>query len=246
MKKITLICCIAICFSFCINAIAQPAKPLFDSTYYGFNTGSYPNGQSPSALKSADIDNDGDSDIVVAQQNFSNGFVVLKNLKKGFYASPVKYNSTGASKDIVVADFNNDGFKDVALTNTGQSFDGNTVSVFINRGNGAFKKPENFVVGRGPVGIVAADFDNDGDIDIAVANYRANNGTVSVLINAGSNGFNTALTFPAGTTPFRIAAARINNDSLIDIVVANENQKVNVLYNGGNNDFSNKQVLFSF
>jgi hypothetical protein len=94
-------------------------SPIFDSSWYGFATGMYPNGQSPSAVKSADLDNDGDSDIVVSQENFSNGFVVLKNQGNFLFSAPVKYSSTRASKDIVVADFNNDGKKDIALTNSG-------------------------------------------------------------------------------------------------------------------------------
>lgn len=99
-------------------------SPIFDSSWYGFATGIYPNEQSPSAVKSAYLDNDGDSDIVVSQEDFSNGFVVLKN-QGGLFSAPVKYNSTQESKDIVVADFNNDGKKDVALTNSGNLFNGN-------------------------------------------------------------------------------------------------------------------------
>ena len=95
-------------------------KPLFNNSWYCFATGAYPNGQSPSVVKPADLDNDGDSDLVVAQQNFSNGFVVLINQSKGLYAAPVKYNSPAASQGIAIADFNNDGRKDVAVANTGQ------------------------------------------------------------------------------------------------------------------------------
>jgi hypothetical protein len=49
-----------------------------------------------------------------------------------------------------------------------------------------------------------------------------------------------AVNFPAGQTPYKIAVAKINNDNLIDIVVGNDGQKMNILFNGGNNNFSNK------
>jgi hypothetical protein len=147
MKKIILIGLLTIAPFLSRIAFSQAAnKPLFDSTWYGFKTGAYADGQSPSAVKSADMDNDGDADIVVSQENFSNGFVYLKNKKKGMYGEPVKYKSKNASKDIVAADFNNDGFKDVALTNTGVNFEGNSVSVFINKGGGAFKKEVTYLV----------------------------------------------------------------------------------------------------
>src|SRR4029079_10636417 len=104
------------------------SKPLvFNNSWYGFATGSYGSGQSPSQVRAADLDNDGDSDLVVSQENFSNGFVVLKNQGSFLFSAPVKYKSSAASSDIVIADFNNDGKKDVALTNSGTNFDGNTI-----------------------------------------------------------------------------------------------------------------------
>src|SRR4030095_5323040 len=133
-------------------SFSQSTFPLFDSAWYGFNTGKYPSGQSPSSVKAADLDNDGDSDLVISQENFSNGFVVLKNQGKGQYTAPVKYNSTKASLDIVVADFNNDGKKDVALTNSGVDFDGKTISIYFNQGNGIFGNATNYTVGTNPVG----------------------------------------------------------------------------------------------
>jgi len=223
------------------NSFSQPrVSPIFDSSWYGFATGMYPNGQSPSAVKSADLDNDGDSDIVVSQENFSNGFAVLKNQGNFLFSAPVKYNSTQASKDIVVADLNNDGKKDVALTNSGNLFNGKTISVYFNQGGGIFGSATNYTVGSYPVGIAAADLDNDGDMDLAVANNRAPGGTISIFLNAGNGSFAAAVNFPAGLTPYKITIAKINNDNLADIVVGNDGQKMNILFNGGNNNFSNK------
>lgn len=226
-------------------AFSQSGKRiLFQNSYYGFATGFYPSGQSPSEVKAGDLDNDGDSDLVVAQQNFSNGFSVLVNQGKGIYSLPVKYNSPKASLDIVIADFNNDGKQDVALTNSGFNFDGNSVSVFFNTGNGKFGAPANYTTGNYPTGITAADFDNDGDQDLAVCNNRADsNSSVSVLVNKGNGIFNAAININGGDDPFRITSAKINNDNLPDLIIGNNTENVTILYNSGNNNFSSKLSL---
>src|SRR6476620_227254 len=94
-----IITCLIVLFNFLFyNCFSQPQiPPIFDNSWYGFATGIYPNGQSPSQVKSADLDNDGDSDLVVSQENFSNGFVVLKNQGNFLFSAPVKYTSTKAS-----------------------------------------------------------------------------------------------------------------------------------------------------
>jgi len=191
----------------------------------------YANRQSPSAVKSADLDNDGDSDIVVSKENFSNGFVVLKNQGNFLLSVPVKYNSTRASKNIVVAGIDNDGKKDIALTNSGVNFEGKTISVYFNQGNGIFGTATSYTVGAYPVGIAAVDFDNGVDMDLAVANNRQPGGTVSILANTGNGVFAGAVNFPAGQTPYKITVAKINNDNLVDIIVGKEARKMNMLFN---------------
>jgi hypothetical protein len=79
MKKFTPLCLLLIVSILLYTSFSQLSnQPLFNNSWYGFATGMYPNGQSPSQVRSADLDNDGDSDLVVSQENFSNGFVVLK------------------------------------------------------------------------------------------------------------------------------------------------------------------------
>lgn len=194
------------------------------------------------------MDNDGDSDVVVANGTFSSaGFTFVRNLGNGYYSAPTHYLASLFSNDVAVGDFNNDGLKDVVVSNTGINWEGTFVSVFLNLGNAVFGPAINYTVQRGPIGVTTADLDNDGDIDIAAANNGAfgNGSTVSVLINNGNATFQNALTFPGGNAPFKIRAARINNDNLLDLVVGNGSRRVNILFNSGNNNFTNRVELIS-
>src|SRR6202012_2908253 len=86
----------------------------------------------------------------------------------GFTTIPTSPVATGNfPASVVVADFNGDGFPDVAVAN----YTANTVSVFAGDGLGGFTAITGspFTVGSGPTALVVGDFNNDGRPDIPVA-----------------------------------------------------------------------------
>ncbi len=223
----------------------------FDNTWYGFNTLVGSQTYFLSSAKLTDLDNDGDLDVVASKywagfSGTAKGFVVLKNDGTGFFnATPVHYSSPQTSGFAETADFNNDGFEDVVVSNTGVFGQGNSISVYRNLGNGTFGSPTSYTVGVGPEGITAADLNGDGNIDLAVTNYGGGGGnSISVLMNSGTGVFSPAVNYPAGNAPYRIAAGRINADASVDLVVANGwvngDNAMNVLINAGNGTFSSR------
>ena len=68
--------------------------------------------------------------------------------------------------------------------------------------------------------ITAGDLDNDGDIDLAVANNLSSN--VSVLLNFGSGTFAPATNYAVGANPVSITAAPLDGDAFLDLATANE------------------------
>lgn len=69
------------------------------------------------------------------------------------------------------------------------------------------------------VAAVMGDFDNDGKIDLAVAN--ATGLAVSVLLGKGAAAFTAPVDYAAGMSPSAIAAGDVNGDGALDLIVAN-------------------------
>ncbi len=100
-----------------------------------------------------------------------------------------------------------------------------------------FAPPVNYAVGDYPVSVFSADFDGDGDFDLAVAYLGANN--VSILANNGDGTFAAAVTYAAGDGPHSVFSADFDGDGDSDLVVANENSdSVSVLANNGDGTFA--------
>ena len=74
--------------------------------------------------------------------------------------------------------------------------------------------------GGSPRGIVAADFDGDGHLDFAAANFGSAPHDVSVWYGDGRGGFSRPEFHAVGAAPFSIAAGDVNHDGHPDLAVA--------------------------
>jgi hypothetical protein len=93
-----------------------------------------------------------------------------------------------------------------------------------------------FSTGNNPAGVVAADFNSDGKLDLAVTNFTDN--TVSILLSATNGTFLAKSDFATGNSPSGVAVGDFNGDKKIDLAIANENnQSVSVLIGRGDGTF---------
>jgi len=94
-------------------------------------------------------------------------------------------------QDSLVADFNGDGFSDLATVN----LESGDVSVLLGNGDGSFSMPNVFAVGTGAGVLVVADFNGDEIVDLATANGGrrfsdlTGSNDVSILFGKGDGTF---------------------------------------------------------
>jgi len=158
----------------------------------------YPTGHpNPVAIAIGDFNGDSSPDVVVADQAVVGADVFLNN-GKGVFGKAISSPSNGGNvgsiiNGLAIGDFNGDGALDAALTTSNGA--SHAVAVLVGNGDGTFQDTvPTFGVGTTPVGIVAADFDDNGSADsdglntpdLATANTADN--TVSVLLNSSTGG----------------------------------------------------------
>ena len=91
--------------------------------------------------------------------------------------------------------------------------------------------------GSSPIPAAVADFNRDGNLDLAVGNYWSN--TVGVLLGDGNGGFSGPTTFPTGdSSPVFVQVGDFNGDGSRDLAVAHHNSDtVGVLLGDGSGGF---------
>ncbi|CAF3922339.1 unnamed protein product, partial [Rotaria sordida] len=97
-----------------------------------------------------------------------------------------------------------------------------------------------------PQGIIVADFNNDTNFDIAVANYHANN--FLMWLGNGDRSFSVPIIFSTGRNsyPRAIVTADFNRDGHVDIAVVNHYGKnIGISLGNGNGAFELQQISFT-
>ncbi|MEM1257365.1 MAG: VCBS repeat-containing protein, partial [Bacteroidota bacterium] len=178
----------------------------------------------------ADLDQDGDLDILIANEHRPN--ILLINDGKGKFTNESNSRIPQVdhdSEDIGIADFDLDGDLDIIIV----SEDDKTNELYLNNGDGTFKDGGSRIPVSGTSNsVVITDVNNDGALDILIGNKGQNN----VLVNDGKGYFKDETQVRFGEfvdVTQDLTLGDIDNDGDEDLVIGNEDAN-RLLINDGN------------
>ncbi len=125
---------------------------------------------------------------------------------------------------VVVADFNNDGFEDVAIANN--SLSDNGVSVLFGDGSGTLGPRNTFEMDNNPSNLAVGDFNGDGYPDIALSSRTHDSVTVLLSTNGA---FSSTYAYNSQSTLQGLAVADFNGDGITDLAATNSSGGLIVL-----------------
>ena len=177
-------------------------------------------------VKLVDINGDGVLDLTSAGSNVgTDGYVNVRlGTGSGSFGTATSYaNESRATTDLEYGDVNGDGFLD--MVTTGHT-DGYQVHVTIRLGDGAgtFGASSTYLqTGNSPTGLVLADFNNDGLLDIASAAtlFVGNDGYTTVRLGTGGGTFGEATSYlMEGDGNRWLDSGDLNGDGYLDLVAS--------------------------
>ncbi len=169
----------------------------------------------PVSLKYADLDNDGDMDLVSAS-SLDSKIAYYENLGSCNFG-PQQIINTGISNldEIHLSDLDGNGFSDIVISSVG------FVKAILNQGSFSFNSPTNLFTTSSSLSAELHLADIDGDLDLDIIYGFGNDTNLYKVVNQGVMTFSASQLISNQTYPTRyINSFDINNDSNLDLFVA--------------------------
>ena len=162
-----------------------------------------------------DFNGDGNLDLAVTNFNYGTVSIFLGTGSGGFNLG--NYYSVPGAGDIITTDFNRDGKVDLAMRS------GHGLAVMLGNGDGSFQSPVYTGSYCPYASLQAADFNNDGILDLVITAGDCGPNDISVLLGKGDGTFQPAITSNAPVSPGAVAVGDFNRDGKMDVAVGNLN-----------------------
>lgn len=185
-------------------------------------------GASPTAIATADFNGDTNVDIAILFN--ANLFIYIWNAATSQFDNLYTYATGVSPRDITIGDYNNDNVLDIIVANNGNQ----NLSFFRGHGDGQFDAGVTIPSGGEVLCLTSADFDRDGNLDVAIGTQTANSG-VRIVLGNGDGTFGASIIYATTGSSRDIASADFDGDSYPDLVVANPNARVDMWMNNYRN-----------
>ncbi|MEP6993124.1 MAG: FG-GAP-like repeat-containing protein [Acidobacteriota bacterium] len=172
-------------------------------------------GANPSGIAAADLDGDGNLDLVTSTNGFIS--VLLGDGNRTFQAA-LQYSTGVSSGQVAVADFDGDGIPDVAAAAlSGGYFGSGGVSVLAGQGDGSFGPPAVYIGGVSSSGLAVGDLNGDSLPDLVTADPDQQAVTVFLDQTGGSLFAAPLSSVQAIPSPVTFAQADFDGDGFTDL-----------------------------
>jgi hypothetical protein len=183
----------------------------------------YAPGSGANALATADLNGDGNPDIVIASVTGESVTVLLGN-GNGTFQAPVTYAIPSVAVSVVLGDFNNDGYLDIATAVKDDYYTSCfCVATLLGNGDGTFQEPAIITyppAGADPLALAAGYFSSDGNLDLALTENFISSGAAQILLGNGDGTFTLGASYTLDPSPLAISAADLRNNGKTDLAVA--------------------------
>ncbi|MBI5591323.1 MAG: VCBS repeat-containing protein [Deltaproteobacteria bacterium] len=205
----------------------------------------YGAGTFPTFISTADLNGDGNLDLIALDRDNTNAYILLGKGDGIFNANPSSTYVGQSPNALVMVDINHDGILDLIVANGYYNINGggtgsNNIAVLFGFGDGSFHLPVNYSAGQDPRSIASGDFNGDGNIDIAVANHDSSN--ISILFSNRNGTFKPAVNYPLSSAPIKVIAGFFHGNQYVDLAVLTE-KEVSILLNNGHGTFQPEKLI---
>ncbi len=202
-----------------VNRDSDNVTVLLGNGQGGFNSlVNFPAGELPLSIAIGDYDDDGRLDLAISTYA-SQEIRILRGDGLGGFTTINSYPLGGNASRIIAGDFNHDQNLDLAV-GVYNIFPNNHMAVFLGKGDGTFTESAN-ISAQDPQGLAAADYDGDGNLDLACTSYFVPNLVVALGDGTGSFAPPRKTRLPGNPYPFDLVTADFNSDGKPDLAVSN-------------------------
>jgi flagellin-like hook-associated protein FlgL len=200
---------------------AELARGVGAGTFQGRT--SYATGWHPGGLSLADVNYDGNNDIIEAD-TWAGTFGVFLGNGNGSFKARQTYESGGYTDYSLVDDLNGDGVLDLTFSSHG------SIAVLMGNVNGSFSSRTTYTSGAYQKSVASGDFNGDGKKDLVSTGHGED--TINIFIGRGDGTFQPRLSLAIGPDSHSVTTADFNGDGRDDMAVFSTGDNIGHVFLG--------------